>query len=139
MLDTKIDQSTCENNNSFINNGERSKLFIDNDSAVKFILETYKCILAQFCLLCNNPLKLQKRTASINGFILRCTNNKCRKIHPLLFGTVFASSRIKICDLLYIIYKWLKNSSPFDILIEIKYSKLTVIKKFLIFKGFAKI
>lgn len=108
IMDTNIDQSTFGNEMLMIDNGERSRVFRDNEYAVQFICEQFVLKFGRYCPLCNESMKFEKRTVAVNGFVLRCINNKCRKILPLLYGTCFASSCIKIADLLYINYKRLK-------------------------------
>lgn len=129
----KFNQSTLKDNqeekvdifeNIIIN--ERCKLFNDNEFAIKI----WHCFFAnkKKCSKCDNLLKCASRSRKYNSKILRCVNNDCRKEFNLLYGSPFSSVKIKISDLFFIIFKFIKSSFQYDILSEVNISKPSLIK-----------
>lgn len=106
---------------------ERSALFMSNTTALELFVHLGYIKTGEKCKKCGTFLNLQKKTRSTNSIILRCTKRSCKSAYSLLYHTSFGSLSIRLNDMLYIIYKFIKGCALFDILSEVKYSKPTII------------
>lgn len=83
---------------------ELSNLFSSNDDARKYLLERQVFYLSRRCSICHGP-------ASLNGNLIRCTTDGCRKSVSLFAHSFFAKSKLKLNETLELAYYWLCGSS----------------------------
>lgn len=124
----KIHQSTSVQQETLLNTPicERSRIFSDNTFAVGLIFNEF--FQDKLCIKCNSKLTLQKRRLTKVNHVLRCSSTLCRKVHPFYFFSCFKGISVPVNDILYIIYKWIKNSFIYDIVNETNYTKKTILR-----------
>lgn len=104
------------------------ELFTDNNIAIEVFKDIGLIKSDYFCPKYKAKMKLQNRTSATKNIIFRCSNRDCRKISSLFTHSVMGTFSIELKNLLFIIFKWLKNCFIYDIVIESNLTRPTISK-----------
>lgn len=107
---------------------ERSLLFRKNEYAIETLVKLNFLDEKIQCLKCKTECFLVNRKKALNQTVYRCCNGSCRKEHSLLVLTQFSSVKLKLCDILFIFYKFIKNTYNYDICNEVNITRPTLSK-----------
>lgn len=93
---------------------DRSVIFLNEDEAIKYLKVTQRIKQNETCNSCTSPMTLQVDKKYLNGVCFKCVNRNCRKVKSILDGFKIITPKIPIHNYLYVIYRWIENSSSRD-------------------------